>query len=89
MFLQEGVAAGTDIFEFKDGLSWFYLLEQLEDTIVVDSSDIMFYDGKFTHSSHDFLFVVDFALNCAGIDFLLEDELEVVAGVGLVVAYVV
>lgn len=71
--IQYGSSSSLQLLEFKD-------------TVIADPCEILLYKFEVMHALEDGLFLVESGLLDACVDFLLEDELEVIVGEGLVIA---
>ena len=57
-----------------------------KDAVIIDASQILPDQLEIFHPLHDLLLLLESSLDGARVDLLLEDELEVIAGVVLPIA---
>lgn len=72
--------------DIQYGSSSSLQLLQLKDTVIADPCEILLDKFEVMHALEDGLFLVESGLLYTCVDFLLEDELEVIVGEGLLVA---
>jgi len=59
---------------------------QFKDAVIVDASDILFYELEVFHSLHDLLFLFQSALIRTYVDFLLEHKFKIITWIVLLVS---
>jgi len=87
VFLEEGDPAGTELLQGQDGSTGVGYFLQLEDAVVAYSSNVLLDELEIFHPLHNFIFLLQASFNGTGIDLFFEDELDVITGVVLTIAY--
>lgn len=59
---------------------------QFKDAVIVDASDILFYELEVFHSLHDLLFLFQSRLIGTYVDFLLEHKFKIITWIVLLVS---
>lgn len=59
---------------------------QFKDAVIVDASDILFYELEVFHSLHDLLFLFQSGLIRTYVDFLLEHKFKIITWIVLLVS---
>ena len=78
MSFEESCSSRTQLLKIKNGNESFFQLFQLKDTVIIDSRIVFLDEFKLVHSLHDILLLLEFGFRDIRIDFLQEDEFEVI-----------
>ena len=87
MSFEESCPSRTQLLKIKNGNESFFQLFKLKDTVVIDSRIVFLDKFKLVHSLHDILLLLEFGFRDISIDFLQEDEFEVICRKSLSISY--